>query len=86
MAFENHGGPCKSGCERIACMCAHEKLARELHKRDEIIAQIHILANRYDGCDSAGNHNALRYIRQILGDAKEPSTPFTADEIDTKYD
>jgi hypothetical protein len=29
MTFENHGGPCKNGCERIACMCAHEKLARE---------------------------------------------------------
>ena len=27
--FENHGGPCKTRCERPACMCAHEKLARE---------------------------------------------------------
>lgn len=37
MKFENHGGPCVSGCERIACMCAHEKLARVLVVADKVV-------------------------------------------------
>jgi hypothetical protein len=40
MAFENHGGPCRSGCERIACMCAHEKLTREWRERGDEITRL----------------------------------------------
>jgi hypothetical protein len=40
MTFENHGGPCKTSCERPACMCAHEKLAAENAKLRALIARL----------------------------------------------